>query len=389
MALQAVLKIADEAPFFKKVLDLSSASDERFHSLASIVPMPDPIMHDGIADHFLRAYSAQNDVVLDPFAGSSDVALNALMLGRVVYASDACPLRASICSAKLYPADIAEVTLALQMLDLRRPVELGAYLQYFAPFYDIGTFRELVNLRRYVKERPNDRVAGFIKAISLGLLHGQGAGFFSVYTSPQISLSPTEQLVLNAKRSQEPDYRAVVPRIIRKAAMAMRDGQTSLMRKASEDSSILVSDPRNLLNLNANSIDLILTNLPLPYPHLYTTELWLKSWFAGTPSKQEEPEYDDVTSWLEYMNELLLEFARVTRGGKRAVLNLQEVRIPGTKETLDELLLNMVSSQLKRYWETEGMYDVLQKQPALKNCLKPRENTKANRKDVVLVLRRK
>ncbi|MGI6525264.1 MAG: DNA methyltransferase [Bdellovibrionota bacterium] len=384
------MKIAEDIPFLKKTLDLTSSSgEERSHSLHYIVPIPERGNPDVMA-HFLKNYSRTGDLVLDPFAGSGDVALEALLSGRCVFAVDTDPLGLRITASKMYPADITEVTLALQMIDLRRPVELGAYLQYFAPFYDVATFRELVNLRRYVRDHENSRVARFIEAITLGLLHGHGAGFFSVYTGAQISISPADQLALNAKRSQEPDYRATIPRILRRSAVVLRDGLPSSLYQASSESRALLSDPRNLLELQPNSVDLVLTTPPLPNHRLYKSEMWLRRWFAGCSMKEEYPqECESVPQWLDYMNELLLELARVTKGGRRAVFNLSDVRRKDTSLSLDEMLIKMVSQQLGRYWEAECSVEIRQKQPTLKNCLKPRENTRASKKNVAVVLRRR
>lgn len=390
----SALKLAEGLPFFRRTLDLSGDAEDgegRSHSLHYAISLPERSLPE-VASYLIDKYSAAGDLLLDPFAGNSAAALEALLLGRRVAACDTNPLSLKIVQAKMYPADITEVTLKLQAVNLRRPVELKSFQEYFAPFYDVDTFRELANLRRFLQQEEQDRVNAFIEFIVLGLLHGHGAGFFSVYTFPQISLSPSEQCALNAKRGQEPDYRAVVPRILRKTASVLRDGVPSAMRRAASESKVVLCDPRDLSHLPAASVDCVLTSPPLPDDHSYAAEMWLRCWFSGLSPKAL---LDGAWSgqgreeWLEYMNEVLIELARVVKGGRRALLDLGEVRLKDGRETLDELLLSMVEDELGRYWDAEGAIEVKQKHPTLKHCLKPRESSRADRRNVVLVLRRR
>ena len=118
----------------------------------------------------------------------------------------------------------------------------------------------------------------------------------------------------------------------------------------------------------------------------------MRSWFANIPAEGGIPYFsncDTINHWLDYMNELLLELARVTKGGKRAVLNLNEVRYKNCPTSLDDLLIKMVTKQLNRYWEAEGIVNIKQLKPTLKNCLKPRENTKGDIANIAIVLRRR
>jgi len=381
------IRLADDSPFFKKRLDCSEGlSNDKAHSLHYIIPWTRK-NYPEVANFFLKLYSESEDRVLDPFAGYSALPLEAVLLGRNVLASDIDPLGLKVTSAKLFPADIAEVTLALQFINLKRPVELGAYLQYFAPFYDITTFRELVNLKRHIKDYEGDRVVDFISVIALGLMHGQGAGFFSVYTSSQYALSPNEQLILNAKRSQEPDYRSVIPRIIRKTAMALRDGISSSMRRLNN---VSLCDPRNLSHISTDSIDFVFTTIPLPNPPLSKSHNWLRYWFLNQNVIDNQCEYETISQWLDYMNEVLLELARVVRGGRRTVFHISTNNIKNISENIDNMLINMISQQLSHYWETEGMYEINYKQQALHNCLRPLEHSKLfTNNEVALVLRRR
>jgi len=338
MAHVSALKLAEGLPFFRRALDLSVDAEEgegRGHSLHYAISLPERALPE-VASHFLERYSEQGDLVLDPFTGNSNTALEAVLMGRRIAASGTNPMAVKISKAKSYPADI--------------------------------------------------------EFVALGLLQGHGAGFFSVYTFPQISLAPAEQLALNTKRGQEPDYRAVVPRILRKTASVLRDGVPSAMRRAASESAVTLCDPRDMPHIAAASIDLVLTSPPLPDEHNYAAEMWLRCWFSGlTPRALVENGWSggSVDAWLEYMNEVLTELARVVKGGRRALIDLGEVRLKDGHDTLDDLLVRMVEDELGRYWDAEGAIEVKHKHAALKHCLKPRESSRANRRNVVLVLRRR
>ena len=59
--------------------------------------------------------------------------------------------------AKLDSADITEVTLFMQMINLRKPVNANVYREVFSPFFDLNTYREIVNLKSALSASP-DRV---------------------------------------------------------------------------------------------------------------------------------------------------------------------------------------------------------------------------------------
>jgi DNA modification methylase len=347
------------------------------------------------ANYFIDRYSSAGEIVLDPFCGSGTVAAEALLRGRIPYASDANPIAVLATEARLDPADITEVTLFLQMINLRKPVNAGIYRQVFSSFYDLNTWRELVNLRSAVSGN-DERTARFVKALTLSLLHGHTASYLSVYTSPQVAIAPDQQELLNIKRRQTPDYRAVVPRLLRKSAMVMRDGITNAMRKSRSQHRVAVSDARNLKHLASGSVHLVLTSPPVPHGRDPIAEMWLKNWFAGCSddvlSRRLYPvadtSSDSLEQWLDFMGEVLLETARVVAPGGRAVFNLGESDYVARNE-LDHRLLALVQEGFSRYWEPECTLINLGKE---QNRSERPEGERKNQRSVsnrVLVLRRR
>ncbi len=364
------------------------------HSIHQLLSFPGSSRPE-FARYFIERYSSAGDVVLDPFCGAGTVPLEAMLYGRIPYASDANPAALIATEAKLNSADITEVTLFMQMINLRKPVNANVYREVFSPFYDLNTYRELVNLKGALGSSP-DGVGRFVQALVGSLLHGHTAAYLSVYTSPQAAVTPQEQEALNIKRRQSPDYRALVPRVLRKAAMIMRDGVTSGMRKSRSQHRIALADARNLRHVDSSSVQLVLTSPPVPAESAGYDENWLKNWFFGFSEEAiskrlyqtSDTSAKGVEAWGEFMGEVLLEMARIVEPGGRAVFNLAEGAAVKNFQ-LDQRLLSLVQEGFSRYWEPECTLVNLGKEPTRSEQPQgERRNDRAvtNR---VLVLRRR
>ncbi|NMC61862.1 MAG: site-specific DNA-methyltransferase [SAR324 cluster bacterium] len=387
MSPKVALKLI-ETPFLRQESQLWSEEDlTSSHSLHYALSWPDAFPA-ALPEYFISKYSAKGDVILDPFSGSGTTALQSKLMGRIPLASDLHPVAVKVTRAKLAPADLTEVTLRLQLANLKRPVNVAAFNKTFSEFYDIATYRELLNLRDMINSN-NDRVASFIETIALGLLHGHSAGYFSVYTNPQISLIPEEQLDLNLKRAQAPDYRAVVPRILRKTAVVLRDGISSAQRNSKLDGQCVLSDARKLDYVADSSVNLVVTQPPLPGEKLYSTDQWLRMWFARVQAPrgfEAESPIPNLETWLDFMNEVLFELARVVVPGGRVVLDLAELRLEGRKILLDEEVHKLIEEALQGFWQPEGILIHRRKSPQLDGTRLRREEEKGHR---IFIIRRR
>ncbi len=387
---RVALKVIESQPYYEREVELwPSDGSKEAHSLHYSISYPESIRPE-LPAYFIDKYSAKGDVVLDPFCGSGATALEANLRGRIAFAADVSPLALRICASRLTGADITDVTLRLQQMNLRRPVDLKHFEETFSAFYDVDTYRELVNLKSALASKHDD-VSIFIELIALSLLHGHSAGYFSVYSLPQISVKPEDQQLLNIKRRQIPDYRAVMPRILRKTASALRDGIPSIMHHAASKNRVAICDARNLHFVPTSSVDLVVTSPPLPGNRPYLSELWLKLWFSGISGRSFENNVFQgvsLSTWADFMNESLVELARVTRAGGRAVLELAEVNIAGKSVELDDHLSDVIREHLSRYWETEGVVVPTERKVALKDSLRPREGARGKQSKVLILRRR-
>ena len=243
------LKLVESVPFYEREVSLDTGLESHSLHYASYYP---EATNPEVAKFLIESYSSTGSVVLDPFCGSGTILLEAAMQGRIAFGTDINPLASFVASSKLAPADIAEVALWLQVLNLKRPVDLDEYNAYFRSFYDVNTYRELVNLKNYLSFKE-DRISNFIKLLAVSLLHGNSASYFSVGTSVNTCLSPREQADYNAKKGQSPDYRSVVPRIMKRCAQVMLDGLPASLSK-SPRRKIVNGDSRNLDFVTSNSV---------------------------------------------------------------------------------------------------------------------------------------
>ncbi len=308
-----------------------------------------------IARYVLDRFSERGDFVLDSFCDSGHVGLECLQAGRHFVGSSHDRALARLATARLDPADLGEVALRLQLVNLKRPVDVRGFTAPFTMFFDVDTFCELVNLRSLLTN-SSERVDRFLQFIVAGVIHGHTVGHLSGYTSPNVALSQDAQAQLNSKRGEVPSYRAVAPRILRKAAALLQDGIPSVLQQGDLSSSIIAADPRNLSKVGTASIGLAMTCLDQPGFVENTLSSWLRAWWLGIDASSglPRPKLTTTESWRMYCNEVLLETARVVRRGGRTVVRAGHGRVGSKVINYREELSAVLNEGLGGYWATEG-----------------------------------
>ena len=370
--------------------ELWTAQQRQMHSLHYTVSYRASFKPE-LPDFCIQRYSNPGDIVLDPFSGRGTTALQANLLGRVAWACDVNPLAVRLTQAKVNPAGLDEIVLRLNEVDFRRPVSLVGYQEHFAPFYDPDTYRELVNLRSHIAKH-RDRVTNFIELIAVSRLHGHSPGFFSVYSFPQISIPSASQRQINAKRGQTPEYRAIAPRIIRKAAQALRDGFASDFYATANSNLIQIADARRLQFVPSSAVDLIVTSPPFLDKVDYLADNWLEFWFAGIdprPFQANVVMHRSLTEWSEFVGQFLKEMLRVLKWGAYAVIEVGEVDVNGETINLDEIVAQ-TALQIRVPNKRFVVHEVLvnkQNFTKLANCFNVENNLKGTNTNRLVVLR--
>ena len=349
MAKRSLLRLVEEAPeqpanYKRRVGELWTAQQRQMHSLHYVVSYRGSFKPE-LPDYCIRRYSNKGDVVYDPFSGRGTTALQANLLGRVAKVADINPLAVKMTRAKTEPVGLDEVVLRLNEIDFRRPVELTGYQENFAPFYHPDTYRELINLKNFVRRKP-DRINNFIELIALSRLHGHSPGFFSVYSFPQISIPPANQRQINIKRGQVPDYRAVAPRIIKKAAQSLRDGFSSEFFQVSAANDYQAADARDPATVKSNSVDLVVFSPPFLDKVDYLLDNWLEFWFSGIDPRTFGENLimcRSLAEWREFISRVLGHCLKALRPDGYLVIEVGEVEVNGETIYLDEIVAEEAS----------------------------------------------
>lgn len=357
--------VESQGAFRREVSEWRSNDAAGKHSLQDLLSRLAGVS-PALAPYLLDRYADYDGLILDPFCGSGVVPFEAAIRGLNIRAFDPHPLCVAVSRAKVSPVELAEVAVALQRYGLRRPINLARYIDSFKPFFHVETFRELVNLQQAVFNDADTRVARFIFAVALDLLHGPNSSFFSVKTAYRGSVAVDEQREWNYQRNIEPEFRALAPRILKRTAALLRDtfsrplsssrSWDSSWERSNIDRNISVcNDPRDLSQVRSDSVSLIITAPPVPggndlNSHDFNAQQWLRRWFADAPVVKRGP---SIEGWESYMNELLVEFARVIKRGSKAVLCFDGAG--RWRSSPEEQVADLVEEQLSRFWRVEGV----------------------------------
>lgn len=345
-----------------------------------------------LPNYFIKRYLTDpaRDLVLDPFGGRGTTILEANIMGFSGYSNDANPLSERIARPKCSPVEIKRVKEHLDGIALGADVDVSGY-ETFAPFYHIDTYREILALKRYLKENRTD-ADRFIEMIALSRLHGHSRGFFSVYSFPQISVTSAAQSRINEQREQTPDYRPIKPLIWAKARRALKDFSTNelhRLRDVAARNTFTCEDSRNMSGIPDNAAALIITSPPFLNKADYIQDNWLEFWFLdidSEPLKEKVVQTVDLDYWTLFMKDSIREMHRVLRPGGVAVIEVGEVRHKGQMVNLDEIIVELGRNI---GFSVEEVLINCQQFTKLANCFNVNNMTKGTNTNRLAVLRRR
>jgi DNA modification methylase len=243
----------------------------RWHSMCSYQGKLKP----SIAHFLVREFSSPGDVVLDPFAGSGAVTLEAGLQGRVGWANDINPVALRLLRAKASRPDAAAVSRTLD--------EVAGFVAEVAPsldprsigdfglngplvtYYHAHTFREILAARTWLKTAPEDSSAVALVASALAhILHGNRPYALSRRSHPITPFAPTGP---TEYRPLEPRLRAKVARLLAaELPVEWRDG---------------IVTENDVCALGGGTADVIITSPPFYGSTRFHVNNWIRLWFCG------------------------------------------------------------------------------------------------------------
>lgn len=169
-----------------------------------------------IARDLILTHTSKNDLIVDPFAGSGTIPLEALLNDRNAFAVDNNPYARVLCLAKLHPPESLEKAIkrAESILEesenLRNP-DLRKVPPWVRAFFHPQTLKEILKFSHICKRRNEY----FLFAALLGILHHQRPGFLSYPSSHLVPYLRDKKFPRN-HFPELYDYREITPRMISK-----------------------------------------------------------------------------------------------------------------------------------------------------------------------------
>ncbi len=330
-----------------------------------------------LPDFFISRFTTPGDRVGDPFGGRGTTVLQASLLNRKGISNDVNPLSERLAYPKINPVSIQDISDRLDAIDLSAPVDLSRE-EDMSMFYHPDTYKELINLRNYLRKNRDD-VDRFIEMTALSRLHGHSNGFFSAYSFPQISIPKVNQFKINQTRGLPPDYREIKSRILKKAKTTLKSGNIKELRHWARYHKLTTGDSRDLKEWESESVHLVVTSPPFLNQVDYVQDTWIETWFCDIPRTSVEGKIvqtPDLEKWSQFISDTLSDLHRVLVPGGHVAMEVGEVRHQGELLNLDEILVNLTCSRKynAHQFRVKEIYVQSQQFTKLANCFKVENN---------------
>ena len=294
--------------------------------------------------YFIERLTEPGDIVYDPFSGRGTTAVEAALRGRAVIANDVNPLSSILTQPRLELPDLGDIEARLN--SLRFKVKQHSDID-LSMFYHRDTERELLALRSYLTSRraeyKEDATDRWIRMVATNRLTGHSPGFFSVYTlPPNQAASPDNQIRINQRLKQKPEYRDVRELILRKSKQLqgkLTPIDRERLRAAAETATFMEDTAASTLGIPTESVKLTVTSPPFLDVVQYAHDNWLRCWFNALDAAEITSRItmsSTVSHWSTAMLEVFRELYRITVPNGWVAFEVGEVRRGKIK--LDEVV---------------------------------------------------
>lgn len=302
------------------------------HSLHYIVPYQ-ACFAPQIPEFFIKNFSNEGDVVLDPFCGRGTTVFEANQQNRTGMGVDVSPLALEIAKSKLKNVTYEQVKERLNQIDFSKE-KLEGY-EEFKDIYHPKTYSQIMNLKEQLTKSSVDTL---IRSVVFGRLHGHSNGFFSVWTFNVISFSKERIKRQSEKRGLKPDFRDIVPRILKKAKTVLENPVIEQPK-----SKLFKSDSRTL-PIESDSVDLVVTSPPFLDVINYIDDNWLRFWFLGFNKEELRStlvQTGDIKEYKNFIKDSLKEMNRVLKKGKYCIVEVGDVKHKSEKIYLEHIIVEL------------------------------------------------
>ena len=273
--------------------------------------------------YFIQKFCKTGSVVYDPFMGRGTTLIEAQLHGYRAIGNDVNPLSKVLTYPRLNPPTLMEIEKRLQDINLYTNTKIDKELLVF--FHE-DTLQEIYGWQAYFQENRSDVVNAWLQMVACSRLTGHSAGFFSVFTlPPNLAASVDSQRRINRKRNQKPEYRNTKALIYRKSKQLLRHHLPDCFRR--DDALLLTESADKTPQIEAGSVDLVVTSPPFLDTIDYMQDNWLRMWFCGIEIEHGKIwQLKSLEDWVARMTDVFIELRRVLKHGGSVAFEVGEVR---------------------------------------------------------------
>lgn len=297
----------------------NKSDSDPLHSLCSYLGAFPP----SLAQYFIRYFTDEQDLVLDPFVGRGTTILESRLLNRKSIGSDLNPIALALSKAKSHHLDKSEILFRINKLE--RDYDYALFLPEAQAqpdeihlIYHHRTLAELCYLKDALLSSEK-KVDQFLIGAILGIMHGGErkdgtSGYLSISMPNTFSMSPEYVRRFVQTNELNRSYRNVFELLAEKVERIYKKH-----RSPNTESNIVECDAKEISNASEfggfkGEVDLILTSPPYLGIVNYAKQNWIRSWFLDSNPDEISKKLDDdlnINQWVKFSKKTLTEFKKM------------------------------------------------------------------------------
>ncbi len=277
---------------------------------------------------FIELFTAENEIVYDPFNGRGTTVIEAALLGRNVIANDVNPLSLILTRPRITIPSLKEIEKRLEEIELEAVGNNANNDLDLSMFFHSRTLAEIISLKNHLNEKAEDNTDRWIRMVATNRLTGHSNGFFSVYTlPPNQAVSAERQKKINKQHNQKPEYRDIKKLILKKSKILLSEVSNAQVKKTVAQ--FLNTDASKTRSIKNNSVSLTVTSPPFLDVVQYADDNWLRCWFNGIDMNVVSKKITmskTLEDWSTKMQTVFNELYRITKPNGIVAFEVGEVR---------------------------------------------------------------
>lgn len=299
-----------------------------------------------LVHYFLQRYSADGEVVLDPFSGRGTTTLQARVEGRRAIGNDLNPLASVLTAAKANPPTWSRMQMFVDRLESQFHKTRRSNPDVppdIAMLFHVKTLRQIVFLRDRLILKSGWSAEDYMVAGSMaGILHGAHrsdgtSAYLSISMPNTFSMSPEYVRRFIAEKNLKAPEQDVFERLREKLARLYLDANVGPVSHVYRHDAVGIMSGRKV---PPESVNLVITSPPYLKVVNYGTSNWIRLWWLGLDGVarqrgegrqkldaklDHQHNYDDYKA---FMLRVLRATARVLRPDGIAVYVIGDVATP-------------------------------------------------------------